>query len=399
LHDERLTSISPPSRGRGLRVAFFTESLLPLVDGVSMTLDRLFHALQAAGVEFRAYSPFVPGDDVEWAHRVRPVRSFAFPLYRDYRVSVPGGRALSRELDDYAPDIVHVVSPTPNAVWAQSWARSHGVPVVGTFHTHFVSYLPYYRLHGLQRLGWSLLRWFYGRCEATYAPSSSIVDELVAHGIPNVRLWSRGVDTQRFSPAWRDAGLRAAVGAHAGRPFVLMVSRLVREKDLADLVPVDRELRRRGVDYSLVLVGDGPMRSRLERDLPFAHFAGHQSGTSLARWYASADVFVFPSTTETFANVVQEAMASGVPAVVVDRGGPPGVIEPGRSGLVARAHDALHMADCVQRLAQDAQLRRAMSRAARRRAMARSWDTVTDQLIGEYNRIGRMPHARVRRLA
>jgi phosphatidylinositol alpha 1,6-mannosyltransferase len=399
LHDERLTGVTLPSRGRGPRVAFFTESLLPLVDGVSMTLDHLFRALEQKGVEFRVFAPFVPGHDVTWAHRVRRVRSFAFPLYRDYRVSLPGGRALADELDEFAPDIVHVVSPTPNAVWAQTWARDRGVPVVATFHTHFVSYFPYYRLHGLQGFGWRLLRWFHGRCVATYAPSSSIADELKAHGVPDVRLWSRGVDTERFAPTWRDADLRAAAGAHNSRPLVLMVSRLVREKDLADLVRVDRELRRRGVDFSLVLVGDGPMRRCLERDLPHACFAGHQSGRALARWYASADIFLFPSTTETFANVVQEAMASGVPAVVVDRGGPPGVITPGHSGLVARAHDAQDMADCVQRLVEDAALRRAMGRSARRRALTRSWDVVTARLISEYHRIGRVSHERLRRLA
>jgi phosphatidylinositol alpha 1,6-mannosyltransferase len=399
MHDERLTGTASQSRGTGLRVAFFTESLLPLVDGVSMTLDQLFHALERDGVAFRVFAPFVPDHHVSWAHHVRGVRSFAFPLYRDYRVSLPGGRALAAELDEFAPDIVHVVSPTPNAVWAQSWARSRGIPVVATFHTHFVSYFPYYRLHGLQWLGWRLLRWFHGRCAATYAPSASIVRELAAHGVPNVRLWSRGVDTQRFSPVWRDAELRARAGAHAGRPLVLTVSRLVREKDLADLVRVDRELRRRGVDVGVVLVGDGPMRRRLERDLPHACFAGHQSGQALARWYASADIFLFPSTTETFANVVQEAMASGVPAVVVDRGGPPGVIDPGHSGLVARAHDEQEMADCVQRLVEDAALRRAMGHAARRQALTRSWDVVTADLIAEYHRIGRVSGERLRRLA
>jgi phosphatidylinositol alpha 1,6-mannosyltransferase len=399
MHDERLTGMPPESRGNGLRVAYFTESLLPLVDGVSMTLDHLFRALDREGVEFRAFAPFVPDSDVSWAQHVRGVRSFAFPLYRDYRVSLPGGRVLAAELDSFAPDIVHVVSPTPNAVWAQSWARSRGVPVVATFHTHFVSYFPYYRLHGLQWLGWRLLRWFHGRCVATYAPSTSIVKELAAHGVPDVRLWSRGVDPQRFSPAWRDADLRARAGAHEHRPLVLTVSRLVREKDLADLVRVDHELRSRGVDFSIALVGDGPMRRRLERELPHACFVGHQSGQTLARWYASADIFLFPSTTETFANVVQEAMASGVPAVVVDRGGPPGVITPGRSGLVARAHDEQGMADCVQRLIEDASLRRAMGHAARRQALTRSWEVVTADLITEYHRIGRVSRERLRRLA
>lgn len=387
-----------------MRVVFFTESLLPLVDGVSVTLAHLFASLEAAGVDFRVYAPFVPEEDLTWRRRVRRVRSLAFPLYRDYRVSVPGGRALREELTRYDPDVVHVVSPTPMAVWAQRWARRNGVPVVGTFHTHFVSYFPYYGVAGLEGLGWWLLRRFYGRCDAVYAPSSTIVEELRTRGFENVGLWTRGVDTRRFSPVWRDETIRGAVGASESEPLVLMVSRLVKEKDLLDLVGMDRELRRRGVRYRLALVGEGPLRRRLERQLPGAYFAGHQAGVELARWYASGDVFVFPSTTETFANVVQEAMSSGLPSVVVDRGGPPGVIEPGRSGLVAKAKDASSLADAVERLVCDADLRVAMGRAGRQRALERTWEAVNAVLIREYDRLAAsraavaVPEA-VRRLA
>ncbi|MEX1183721.1 MAG: glycosyltransferase family 1 protein [Gemmatimonadota bacterium] len=382
-----------------MRIVFFTESLLPLVDGVSHTLNHLFTSLEADGVDFRVYAPFLPGPEISWSPRVHRVRSFTFPLYRDYRISLPGSRRLAAELDDYAPDLVHVVSPTPMAVWAQSYARSRGIPVVATFHTHFVSYFPYYYAHGLQSLGWLLLRRFHGRCAATFAPSSSICEELRAHGIRNVHLWSRGVDACRFSPQWRDDELRALVGANDRTPMVLLVSRLVKEKDMKDLVGMDRVLRERGVAYRLAIVGDGPLRARMQKQLPHAYFAGHQSGPALSRWYASGDVFVFPSTTETFANVVQEAMASGLPAVVVDRGGPPGVIEPGRSGLVAKAWDPASLAACVERLVGNRELRLQMGMAARARAQERTWDAVNAVLLSHYGRIaGRAPE-RQRRLA
>jgi phosphatidylinositol alpha 1,6-mannosyltransferase len=382
-----------------MRIVFFTESLFPLVDGVSHTLGHLFATLEAGAVDFRVYAPFVPGGEIAWSRRVRRVRSFAFPLYRDYRVSLPGGRRLRAELDEYAPDVVHVVSPTPMAVWAQKYARERGIPVVATFHTHFVSYFRYYGLRGLEPLGWNLMRRFYGRCTAIFAPSSSIVDELRERGIGDVRLWSRGVDSNRFSPRWRDRALRDQLGARDDLPLLLLVSRLVKEKDMADIIGMDTELRRRGVPYRFALVGDGPMRRRLERALPHAHFAGHQSGPTLSRWYASGDVFVFPSTTETFANVVQEAMASGLPAVVADRGGPPGVIEPGRCGLVARANDPVHLADQVATLLLDAELRHTMGRAARARALERTWDAVNAVLLREYQLLTSRQPARERRLA
>lgn len=370
-----------------MRIAYFTESLLPLVDGVSLTLGHLFDDLVERGVEFRIYSPFVPPPDVAWSDRVRKLPSVSFPLYTDYRLSIPWGQGLTKELDAWDPDLVHVVSPTPTAGWARRYARRRGIPVVATFHTHFVSYFRYYGFGAIQRFGWWLLRRVYRRCRTIFTPSRAIADELRSQGIGPVRIWSRGVDTELYSPAWRDPTLRASVGADDDVPLVLMVSRLVKEKDLLDLPPMARSLEKRGHEFRLVLVGDGPLRARLEEQLPDAVFVGYQSGEALSRWYASADIFVFPSTTETFGNVVQEALASGVPAVVVDRGGPQTVIEPGVTGLVARANDPLDLAEKVGRLLADPALRQRMAAAARRQTEGRSWERINDELLDGYRQV------------
>jgi glycosyltransferase involved in cell wall biosynthesis len=371
-----------------LRVAYFTESLLPHVDGVSLTLARLFATLEREGVDFRVYSPFEPGDAVSWGDRVRGVRYAHVPRRPEYRVSLPPPRGAAAELAAWRPDLVHVVSPTPMAIWAQRWARRAGVPAVASFHTHFVSYFRYYGAPWAERGGWAALRWFYRRCARVYAPSHSIIRELAAHGITHVDLCTRGIDLARFSPARRDAALRAELGVSDEVPLLLLVSRLVKEKDLADLVEVDRLLRGRGVRFRLALVGDGPMRAELEALLPHAHFAGHQAGTELARWYASADVFVFPSTTETFGNVVLEALASGLPAVVVDRGGPPDQIEGGETGYIARANDAADLAGRVGALLTDAALRRAMGERAREAATREhDWEAINRRLIEGYRRV------------
>ncbi|HEX8274804.1 MAG TPA: glycosyltransferase family 1 protein [Longimicrobiaceae bacterium] len=367
-----------------MKIAYFTESLLPHVDGVSRTLAQLFGTLETRGVEFRVYSPFVPGPDVPWSGRVRPVRFVRFPLYPDYRVSLPLGHGVGPELDAWGPDLVHVVSPTPMASWAQRWAGHRGVPVVSSFHTHFVSYFRYYGVPALEGFGWRMLRRFYARCARVYAPSRSIIRELEAHGIGRLELWSRGMDTRRFSPAFRDPELRRAVGAGDDVPVLLLVSRLVKEKDLADLVEMEALLRSRGVPHRLVLVGDGPMRAELQERLPDAHFAGHQGGEALARWYASGDVFVFPSTTETFGNVVTEALASGLPAVVVDRGGPPDQIEPGENGWIARANDPADLADRVEGLLRDPEARARMGRRAVASARERDWSAINGRLLDSY---------------
>lgn len=370
-----------------MKVAYFTESLFPHVDGVSRTLAQLFTTLRQRGVEFLVYSPFVPGPEHPWADRVRRVPFFHFPLHKDYRVSLPFGHDALKELEAFAPDLVHVVSPTLMAVRAQSWAHRHGIPVVSSYHTHFVSYGRFYRMGWLEGFGWWMNRRFYNRCDRVYPPSRSIVRELAEHGITNTEIWSRGIDLARFSPRFRDPELRRRAGADDDTPLLLFVSRLVKEKDLADLVEMERILQQRGSRHRLALVGDGPLRADLERDLPAAYFAGQQEGEALGRWYASGDIFVFPSTTETFANVVLESQASGVPPVVVDRGGPPDLVEHGVTGFIARPNDPADLADHVERLLGDPGLRARMGGAAHAAAQGRDWPTINGALIDSYERV------------
>lgn len=368
-----------------MKIAYFTESILPHVDGVSLTLARLFATLERQDVDFRIFAPLQPGPDISWADRVRRARSVAFPLYRDYRVSLPWGHGLAQLLDQDPPDLIHVVSPTPLAVWAQSYGARRGIPVVASFHTDFVSYFRYYHVRPLEGFGWDMLRRFYNRCRATYAPSHSTVRQLQRRGIHGVHLWSRGIDLQRFHPRHRDPALRAAAGAEGDTPLLVFVGRLVREKDLADLVEVHRRIQHA---HRLVLVGDGPMRAELEAALPDAYFAGHQTGEMLARWFASGDVFVFPSTTETFGNVVLEGFASGLSAVVANRGGPPDLVDVGATGLVARPNDPADFARCVDELLADPERRRAMGRAARAAAeRERDWEVINGRLLESYARV------------
>jgi phosphatidylinositol alpha 1,6-mannosyltransferase len=371
----------------GLKVAYVTESLLPHVDGVSRTLAQLFSFLESEGVDFRVFSPFAPGPEVSWHARVQRVPFVRLPFRSEYRMTIPIGHRASQRLDEYGPDLIHVVSPTPMGVRAQKYGQRKGIPVVGSFHTHFVSYARFYHLGALEGFGWRMMRSFYGRCERVYAPSNSIIRELAEHGIANTELWSRGIDVSRFSPAYRDADIRARVGADDDTPVLLMVSRLVKEKNLADLVAAHAILKERGARYRLVLVGDGPIRAELERALPDAYFAGHQTGEALARWYASGDVFVFPSTTETFGNVILEAHASGVPAVVVDSGGPPDLVEPGETGFIARSNDPADFAEKVGLLLADPAGRARMGAMAREQARQRDWSEVNGRLLASYRRV------------
>ncbi|CAN5789212.1 glycosyltransferase family 1 protein [soil metagenome] len=371
-----------------MKIAYFTESLYPHVDGVSRTLARLFKTLEERGEDFLVFSPFMPGPDVSWRGRVRHVPFVRFPLYPDYRISLPlVSRSVSDQLGEFRPDLVHLVSPTPMAIWAQRWARKNRVPAVASFHTHFVSYFRYYGVPWLEGGGWRALRRFYARTSRVYAPSWSIIRELQSQHIADVELWSRGIDLTGFSPSFRDERLRLEIGATEQTPLILLVSRLVKEKDLADLVEMNRILSQRRVSYRLALVGDGPMRSELEAQLPEAVFAGHQTGPDLARWYASADIFVFPSTTETLGNVVLESLASGVPAIVVDQGGPQDLIRSGENGFVVRSNTPVELADRAELLLTDSDLRSHMAVAASSSALERDWSEINGLLLDSYRTV------------
>lgn len=370
-----------------MKVTYFTESLYPHVDGVSRTLARLFATLERVGVDFDVYSPFEPWDVITWRTRVERVRYFRFPLYPDYRISLPPAPGARRRFADSPPDLVHLVSPTPMAMWAQRLAARHGIPTVASFHTHFVSYFRHYGIQPLEGLGWRYLRRFYRGCARVYAPSHSIAIELREQGIGGVELWSRGVDLERFSPDHRSDELRASVPGDPNAPILLLVSRLVKEKDLADLIGVERHLRTAEVAFRLVIVGDGPMRKELETALPHARFAGHQSGPELSVWYASADVFIFPSTTETLGNVVLEALASGLPAIVVDRGGPQDLVTHGVNGFIARARGISEMGSFARTLLEGEERRRVMGLAARRSADRRDWETINEGLVASYAKV------------
>jgi glycosyltransferase involved in cell wall biosynthesis len=367
-----------------MKIAFFTDALPPHFDGVVNSILHLIETLESEKVDFRCFSPFKPGEDFEWRERVSKIFSIPFVFYTDYKFAIPYVNRLSSQLDAYEPDLVHVVSPTLLGFYGLKYAKKRNIKVVASYHTHFVSYLTYYGFHRkLERVGWSYLRWFYNQFDQIYVPSQNVSRELRRHGFKNIELWERGVDLDSFSSSFRSDALRKSWGGE-DRPVLLFVGRLVKEKDLQDLVTVDRILRRRGHDFKLVIVGDGPMKEELEEKLPDALFPGFLKGDELSKWYASADLFVFPSTTETFGNVILEAFASGLPAVVVNKGGVVDLVSPGEDGFIARANAPRDFAGKVGRLLKDRERLKTMAENAQKKALAYSWEAVNKRLLQSY---------------
>ena len=374
---------------RGMRIALFSGAYNHIADGVSRTLNRLVAYLEKQGATVQVYAPTIPNPPVKHAGNLVPARSISAPGRPEYRVSLGMSENIRRDITDFRPDLFHIATPDLLGLAALRMARRTGVPVVASYHTHFASYLDYYRLGMLERPVWSYLRWFYSHCRHIYVPTASMIDVLEQKGIDrNLRLWPRGVDSALFNPGKRSPEWRRSRGIPDSDVVVAFVSRLVAEKGLGVVTRVIRGLEDRAMPHRALIVGEGPERERIQADLPNAIFAGHLEGDELAAAYASSDIFLFPSETETFGNVTLEALASGLPAVVANATGSNALVEQGVSGFLAPPRDSEAFLAGVERLVADDELRRTMSANARKAAESYEWDRILAQLVAYYEELG-----------
>ena len=370
------------------RVALFTGAYNHIADGVSLTLNRLVDHLEREGAAVRVFAPTVDEPPVDHAGTLVPVRSLPAPGRPEYRIAMGLSRSARRELRAFRPNLFHVATPDLLGRSARKLARRWGVPLVASYHTHFSSYLKYYRLGLLEGALWAYLRRFYRPCRHVYVPSPSMAEVLRHRGVSSgLRLWQRGVDTARFSPERRSLDWRHAYGIGDDEVVVTFVSRLVREKGLDVFADVIEGLRARGVPHRCLVVGDGPARAEMKARLPRAIFTGHLEDDALAHAYASADVFLFPSDTETFGNVTLEAMASGLPTVCADATGSSTLVEDDRTGLLAPSGNPGAFLDATTRLVTQTRLRRRMGRAAHQRAQRFDWHAILSRMAGYYDEI------------
>ncbi|HLT45677.1 MAG TPA: glycosyltransferase family 1 protein [Rubricoccaceae bacterium] len=378
--------------GRRLRIALFTGNYVHIRDGVSLTLNRLVRYLEAHGHEVLVFAPTVDDPALEPAGTLLPVPSVPAPGRPEYRLSVAFPKKARARLEAFDPDLVHVATPDYLGVRAVRWAQKRGVPAVASFHTHFASYLKYYHLGAIEPTLWAYGRWFYRHCAQVYVPSEAMAEVLRENGITTpTRLWSRGIEAGRFAPAKRSAVWRAGHGFRA--PVVAFVSRLVWEKGLETFAEVVERLEREGVPHHSLIVGDGPAREALERRLTATVFTGHLEGEALATAYASSDVFLFPSETETFGNVTLEAMASGLPTVAADASGSRGLVRDGVTGFLCPPGDDAAFYDAVVGLVRNDRQRVRLGAAARREALTYDWGAIMDRLVGYYDEVLCGPHA------
>ncbi|MGE3540944.1 MAG: glycosyltransferase family 4 protein [Candidatus Tectimicrobiota bacterium] len=328
---------SQPQMSTSCHICLVTETYPPEVNGVAMTLTHLVRGLRARGYTVsvvrprqRAVDGLGPPDDP----RETLVYSVPIPGYRGVHVGVPAPGVLQRCWTEQRPDVVYVATQGPLGWSAVRTARRLGIPVFSGFHTNFHTYARHYRLGWLQAWIFACLRRFHGRTRGTLVPNTALRAQLEALGVPNVRLMGRGVDSQLFTPQRRCAALRRTWGVAEHDLVVLSVGRVAAEKNLATVVAAYHAMQRLSPGLRCVVVGDGPLRRTLQNAHPEVHFSGVQTAEQLARHYASADIFLFPSETETFGNVTLEAMASGLAVVAYDYAAAQMHITPGASGLL-----------------------------------------------------------------
>jgi glycosyltransferase involved in cell wall biosynthesis len=302
-----------------MRIALFTETFLPKIDGIVRTLCRLLEHLSHRGHTALLFAP-EGGPACYAGTSIVGLPGYTFPLYPELKL-VPPTTDVKRHLEVFQPEVVHIVNPVSLGLAGLRQARRLGVPVIASYHTDLPGFTQLWGLGALRGPSWTFLRWIHNQADLNLCLSYATRSDLEAHGFQRVKVWSRGVDTGQFHPGHRSAEWRGRLsGGHPDAPLLLFVSRLSPEKRVEWLHPVLNALP----GARLAIVGDGPLRPALERtfaDTPTV-FTGYLHGRDLASAYAAADIFVFPAANETFGNVVLEAMASGLPVVAARAGGP-----------------------------------------------------------------------------
>lgn len=348
------------------KIVLFADVLEDNFDGVSITLHKILNRVPKDRFDFLIVTAHPPlnKEDIPFPIIVCPY--FIFPFQKGYRVGWPHGRALRKALDEFKPDLVHFTSPSPFSRYSVKYAKKHDLPVMSIYHTHFPTYWKYY----IGKLGdfifGGIINFFilfsYKRSNLILVPSKSVESDLLKFGMKaeNIKTWGRALSANSYSPDFKKDDA-FSFEDHQNHKKVLFVSRLIREKEVATVYEVYKRLLKSNTKLTMVITGDGPKRRWMERKMPKAVFTGKKTGEDLASIYASSDVFFFPSSTETFGNVVIEAMASGLPIVSANAGGPADLVKDNESGFLVETGNDEMFAEKILQILNNDDLRKRMS--------------------------------------
>lgn len=367
-----------------MRIALFTETFLPKVDGIVTRLSHTVDHLQRLGNQVLVISP--DGGLTEYkGAKIHGIPGFPLPLYPELKLALPRP-SMRQVLETFQPDLIHLVNPAVLGLGGLYYAKSLDVPLVASYHTHLPKYLEHYGLGMLEGVLWELLKAVHNQAQVNLCTSTAMQEALTSHGIERVAVWQKGVDTELFQPSLGTLEMRSHLTqGHPESPLLLYVGRLSAEKEIDRIKPVLQSIP----GARLALVGDGPYRQELEKhfaDTP-TFFVGYMTGQTLAAAFASADAFVFPSRTETLGLVLLEAMAAGCPVIAANAGGIPDIVSDGVNGYLFDPQEEGGAIAATQRLLSHADERATLRQNARIEAERWGWAAATRQLQGFYQAV------------
>lgn len=378
------------------RLTVVTETWPPEINGVAHTIHCLVEGLRARRnyhiqlVRPRQQAQEQPRHENGFHEYL--VNGLTLPFYKEVRLGFPQYNALKRLWSKQRPDIVQIVTEGPLGYSAMKAAKKLKIPVISDFHTHFDQYSRYYHLSGFFNLAKRYLRYVHNQTLVTLVPTRELQQQLIASGYTKLNILDRGIDVQRFNPTRRNPILREQLGVRPNQLLVVLVSRMAQEKNLDLAFTAFRAIQHHLPDARFLLVGDGPERKRLQDTYPDCLFVGMQTGTALAEHYASGDLFLYPSTSETFGNVILEAMASGLPVVTFNYAAAHEHIRSGENGVAVPLNDNVAFIDASITLARDSALRQRLGQQAHQTAQGLSWERVVGQLDNTIQHLLREVH-------
>lgn len=364
-----------------MRIALFTETFLPKVDGIVTRLKHTVEHLQKQGHNVLIFSPEGGLKEYKGA-KINGIKGIPLPLYPELKLAIPN-LSINFALQRFKPDLIHVVNPAVLGIGGIYYAKKLNIPLVASYHTHLPQYLHHYNLGALEGILWELLKLVHNQAELNLCTSTAMVNELVNHGIERVNLWQRGVDTDSFQPSLASVNMRNKLSQGCPEaPLLLYVGRVSAEKEIDKIKPVLESIP----EARLAIVGNGPAREELETLFADTNtnFLGYLHGRELGAAYASADAFIFPSSTETLGLVLLEAMAAGCPVVAARRGGIPDIVTNGVNGYMFEPDDPLGAIAATSRLLAHKDEREQLRQNARLEAEKWGWSSATTQLQNFY---------------
>ena len=378
-----------------MKLAIVTETFPPEINGVAMTFGVIASELGRRGHSVAVYRPWrrdLPDASALADYTQVPMPGLPIPGYPLLRMGLPAGATLRRTWSADRPDLVHVATEGPLGLSAIRAARALGIPVTSSFHTNFHAYARHYKVSVLRNVALGWLRYVHNLTQRTFVPTADLRAELSTNGFRNVAVLSRGVDTRQFRPERRSNALRSDWNAGPDDPVVIHVGRMAAEKNYPLLFRAYAAMKKANPACRFVLAGEGPLKRALMRNHPDCVFAGFFSRDEIGRYYASADIYIHASLTETFGNVLTEAMASGLAAVGFDYAAARIFMRDGESGLTAPCADPEALIAAAVRLAVDPALRSRLRIAGRAAVEAQSWEKVIGRFEGDLGEIAGVAH-------